>query len=90
MYGVRLIGSKVLGTGVGFYHDQIMTKHSWSTIDSYQALTPLLPHKRADEVVLQKSIPAQICQLILCISKSEGQVYECVRELAFAKRLYKL
>ena len=37
------------------------------------------------EVVSQKSIPAQIRQLILYISYIEGQVDEFVRELAFAR-----
>ena len=43
----------------------------------------------AFQVVLQKSIPAQIRQLILYISNNEGQVDGFVRELSFAKRRYK-
>ena len=39
------------------------------------------------EVVLQKSISAQIRQPILCISDSEGQVDGLVGELIFAKRI---
>ena len=40
------------------------------------------------KVVLQKSIPAQIRQLILYISKNQGQVDEYVREFVVAKRLH--
>ena len=40
-------------------------------------------------VVLQKSIPAQIRQLIFHISDDKGQVDGFVRELTFAKQLYK-
>ena len=40
-------------------------------------------------VVLQKSIPPRTRQLILYISNSKGQVDEFVREMTFAKRLYK-
>ena len=39
------------------------------------------------KVVLQKSTPPQICQLILHIGDSKGQVDEFVCELALAKRL---
>ena len=39
------------------------------------------------KVVLQKSIPTQIRQLILYVSNNEGYVDEFVRELAFAERL---
>jgi len=39
------------------------------------------------EVVLQKSIPTQICQLILYISKSKGYVDGFVGQLTSAKRL---
>jgi len=41
------------------------------------------------KVVLQKSNPAQILQLILDISNNKGQVDGFVRELTFAKRLHK-
>jgi hypothetical protein len=40
-------------------------------------------------VVLQKSIPAQIRQLILCISDGQVWFHGFVRELTFAKQLYK-
>ena len=43
----------------------------------------------AHKVVLQKSIPAQIRQLILYIYDDEGQVDGFVREPTFAKQLYK-
>ena len=39
-------------------------------------------------VVLRKSIPAQIRQLILCMRNNQGQDDGFVRELTFAKRLY--
>ena len=39
-------------------------------------------------VGFQKSIPAQIRQLVLDISHIEGYVDGCVRELTSAKRLY--
>jgi len=42
-----------------------------------------------DTVVLQKSIPAQIRQLILHISNNKGCVDRFVRELTFAQRLCK-
>ena len=45
----------------------------------------LLPPGPANEVVLQKSIPAQIRLVILYISNDEGYVDEFVRELTFAK-----
>jgi len=38
------------------------------------------------KVVLQKSIPEQIRQLILYISNNKGYVYGFVQELTFAKR----
>ena len=38
-----------------------------------------------DKAVLQKSISARICQLILHISIFKEQVYGSVRELTFAK-----
>ena len=41
------------------------------------------------KVVLQKSIPPPIRQLILHISNNEGQIDRFVRELTFAKRHYK-
>jgi len=41
------------------------------------------------KVVLQNSVPAQICQRILYISNNKGQVDGFVRELTCAKRLYK-
>ena len=41
------------------------------------------------KVVPQKSIPTQICQLILYIRHSEGEVIGFVRELTYAKRLCK-
>ena len=41
------------------------------------------------KVVLQKSIPARIRQLILYISNNEGKVEVFVGELSFAKRPYK-
>ena len=41
------------------------------------------------KVVLQKSIPAKIRQLMLYISDYKGYVDGFVRQLAFAKRLYK-
>ena len=41
------------------------------------------------KVVLPKSIPAQIRQLILCISSHKGQVDRFVRDLTFATRLHK-
>jgi len=40
-----------------------------------------------DDVALQKSIPAEICQLIFHMSIMKGQVARSVRELASAKRL---
>ena len=40
-------------------------------------------------VVLQNSIPAQILQLILYMSNSEGEVNGFVRELIFANQLCK-
>ena len=40
------------------------------------------------KVVLQKSMPAQIHQLILNISRNEGSFDGFVRKLTFAKRLY--
>ena len=39
------------------------------------------------EVVSQKSIPAQIRQLILYLRRMQGQVDGFVRELTFAKQL---
>ena len=39
------------------------------------------------KVVSQKPIPTQICQLILYISNSKGQVDEFVGDLTSAKRL---
>ena len=39
-------------------------------------------------VVLQQSIPAQIRQRILCISKNKGYADGFVRKLTFEKRLY--
>ena len=42
-----------------------------------------------DKVVSQKSIPAQIRQLSLYMSNNKGPVDGVVRELTFAKRLYK-
>jgi len=44
--------------------------------------------QRVFKVVLQKSIPAQIRQLIICISDNKGKVDRFVLELTFAKRLY--
>jgi hypothetical protein len=41
------------------------------------------------KVVLQKSIPAQVSEHILCISKSEGLRDGFVGELTSAKRLRK-
>jgi len=41
------------------------------------------------KVVSQKSIPTQIRQLIFYISNSKEYVDGFVRELTFAKRLYK-
>jgi hypothetical protein len=45
--------------------------------------------KSVDKVVLQKSIPTQIHQLILYISNSKGQADGFVGQLTSAKRLQK-
>jgi hypothetical protein len=49
----------------------------------------LISHKVFIKSFLQKSIPAQIRRLILCISNTKEQDDGFVRELAFAKRIYK-
>ena len=41
------------------------------------------------KVVSQKSIPAQIRQLVLYTSRNKGYVHGFVRELTFAKRPFK-
>ena len=41
------------------------------------------------QVGLEKSIPAQILQLILHIDNNKGLSHECVQELVFAKQLDK-
>jgi len=46
-------------------------------------------HKRVHTAVLQKSIPTQICQLILNMSNNKGEVDRCVRKLTVAQHLYK-
>ena len=48
-----------------------------------------LSHISVYKVVLQKSIPTQIRQLVLYISNNEGQVDGYVRGLTFVKRRYK-
>ena len=48
------------------------------------------PTQSVYNVVLQKSIPAQICERVLYISNSEGYVDDFLRELTFAKQPDKL
>ena len=58
-------------------------------------MTPeMSPHhtcvtESVDKVILQKSIPAQICQLILHYYQYEEQFHGFVREMTFAERLHK-
>ena len=51
------------------------------SVNPYSYLT-----KSLSQVVLQKSIPTQIRQLLLYISNDEGLIDGFVRELTFAKR----
>ena len=77
--GLVIIGLfQVLGDGVPFVRKTYM--HVAGFVRTY------LTHS-VFNVVLQKSISAQIRQLILYISNIEGYVDGSVRELASAKRL---
>ena len=60
---------------------QVVSAHWALATPAAASATPCV-HK----VVFEKSIPAQICQLILYISNDKGLVDGFVRELTFARR----
>ena len=64
------------------------TRSASQASSSRRSRGQVYPFESVCKVSLQKSIPAQICQLILYVIDDTRQVDGFVRELTFAKRLY--
>jgi hypothetical protein len=71
------------------YNTRARPPHGCLTDKKHLALTRPYLTESVHKVVLQKSIPAQIRQLIICHYQNEEYVDEFVREMTSTKRLCK-